>query len=592
MAFIARDFGASYSELDDATLAQGLPEAPIRYPLAKGSFLKLALYSFREEMPEAQLRQRVAALRLPSHIEDDEDLWGRFLAERSRLRNVGIASGDVLTPAGKQALTFIGLDDMDFARLLAGVIDRYGVSSDMATIVTVLAASAELSFNDLMAPRFFLTSPKQLSAMELFHEDALGVPVTDVFTIVAEHENDAAQNHLQDALRARGVDDRLCGDICALVAAGYKLVAPDSENAQPPDISASAEAGPAVEDGIGEDMVEADYPQPEADMLSDPDEHELAESLRRDLDRFSARHTLAFERAAVSFTDQTDLINIYRIYRYFFNNYYTHLKAGALSALEASELRRSMDDEAGKLQVSSRGLNALNGRFEQLSRHTGIKLIQDEKRHSGNEPLGEDEKMLMCQSCIRELLFEREGTDARFDLCARLFALTEGQANIQPRDYSPLVAELEACGFETTQAEVKELWFLILRDARRKYSEQLRQFDFAAAREILPPVSKSLERELLRIARDSSYHSKLTFQRGDFGFTADVVDQFGTPITVTLPIENSPLETAVSGKDRVTVLTKLSPAMIGKSVRDEANPSGFAKQEEKGFRLSHVTLLS
>jgi len=58
MAFIARTFGASYCELDDATLARGCRGADPISP-GKGSFLKLALYSFREGMPEAQLRQQM-----------------------------------------------------------------------------------------------------------------------------------------------------------------------------------------------------------------------------------------------------------------------------------------------------------------------------------------------------------------------------------------------------------------------------------------------------------------------------------------------------------------------------------------------------
>jgi hypothetical protein len=119
MAFIARDFGASYTTLDDEALAAGLTVAPIRYPLAKGSFLKLALYSFREQMPERELRQRITALNLPSRIQDNEDLWRRFLAERSRLQRIGIAIGDKLSGAGAESLRFIGLDDMDFAVLLA-----------------------------------------------------------------------------------------------------------------------------------------------------------------------------------------------------------------------------------------------------------------------------------------------------------------------------------------------------------------------------------------------------------------------------------------------------------------------------------------
>jgi tetratricopeptide (TPR) repeat protein len=107
MAFIARDFGASYCNLDDATLAAGLPEAPISYPLAKGSFLKLALYSFREGIPEPQLLQAIKELCLPSHIENDRELWQRFLAERARLTRIGIRDPELVSWAQRANMLLI-----------------------------------------------------------------------------------------------------------------------------------------------------------------------------------------------------------------------------------------------------------------------------------------------------------------------------------------------------------------------------------------------------------------------------------------------------------------------------------------------------
>src|SRR5207249_605342 len=114
---------------------------------------KLALYSYREKMPEHELREKITALNLPSRIQDNEELWRRFLAERSRLQRIGIASGDKLTGAGMESLRFIGLDDMDFAVLLARVIDHYGIESDLAAIFTVIAAASEVGFSQLMTNR-------------------------------------------------------------------------------------------------------------------------------------------------------------------------------------------------------------------------------------------------------------------------------------------------------------------------------------------------------------------------------------------------------------------------------------------------------
>jgi hypothetical protein len=163
--------------------------------------------------------------------------------------------------------------------------------------------------------------------------------------------------------------------------------------------------------------------------------------------------------------------------------------------------------------------------------------------------------------------------------------------NLQPRDYDALVSELEAFGFETTRSEIKELWLLVVRESRRRYENQLREFALTKHRDALPLLSKGTEKELLRILRDSSYHTKLRFRKSDFGFETEVVDQLGNSIPVNLPVENTPLASAVSGKNEVTVLAKISPAMLSKSVRDDCSVSGFVKREEKGFRLSHITLL-
>jgi tetratricopeptide (TPR) repeat protein len=582
MAFIARDFGASYTTLDDETLAAGLTVAPIRYPLAKGSFLKLALYSFREKMPASELRERITALNLPSRIQDDEELWRRFLAERSRLQRIGIANGDKLTGAGAESLRFIGLDDMDFAVLLAKVIDQFGVESDMAAIFTVIAAASESGFSQLMANRFFLTNTKQLSAVELFDEAMLGVPVAAAFKLVKQHEGNAEA--LSAALRASRVDDQLCSDICACVHAGYKLASNSGDRDKQSLVSVTTENSAGNSD-------EAEYAvkEEQESAYDNTDGGKLFSDFQRELDKYSTENTLAFERAVVSFSDQSELINIYRIFRHFFNNYFVFLKSSSLSDLEKSELRRSMEEEASKLQVSIPALNNINSRFNQLARHVEIQLSQENDHRVSSSSLNDVERQTLRDSIIRDLLFEREGDDEKFDLCVRFYKLAEVR-RFDPRNCEWMVNELKLFTPSITGAEVKELWNLIVREAYRRFDAQCRLFDCGETREVLPPLSKGLEFELLRIVRGFGYHRKLIFTKNEFGYSTMVKDQFGSDMEITMSNDNNPLSTGFAEKDNIVVLAKLTPAMIPKGVRDDGG--NFIKQEELGFQLSHVTLLN
>jgi hypothetical protein len=236
-------------------------------------------------------------------------------------------------------------------------------------------------------------------------------------------------------------------------------------------------------------------------------------------------------------------------------------------------------------------LNNVNGRFNQLARHVGVRLAQEEGRRVSSSSLNENEKQMLRDSIVRDLLFEREGGDEQFDLCMRFYKLAD-ERRFDPRDCEWMVEELKNFGYTATGAEVKELWHLIVREAFRRYDQQCFLFDFDEAREVLPPISKRAESELLRIVRDHGYHRRLVFSKNDFGYSAVVKDQLGGDIELSMSKENNPLGSGFSGKDSITVLAKLTPAMIPKVLRDDNKNGEFIKQEEQGFRLSHVTLLS
>jgi len=579
VAFIAKDFGASYSAFDDETLSAGLKEAPIRYPLAKGNFLKLALYSFREKLQENELRARIADLALPSRLHADNDLWCRFLAERNRLRQIGIASGDDLTTVGRAVLDFVGLDDMDFARLLGTVIRDYGSRSDLAVVFTVLAAASEFGFDSLMVRKYILSNTQQLSAMEIIHEDVLGLPAGDAYLLVKQHENDVGK--LRIALEQSGIDDQVSSDIVAFVQAGYRVVFNDDGNTErttPPAAFVKTEAGKYGEEGQV------------LDSTAEGQDDDLGEDIKRDLAAHSTSHTLAFERAVVSFGDQSEVINIYRLFRHFFNNYFSRMRARALNALETSELRRAMEEEASKIQVSARALSDLNGIFSQLCRHAKVELAREERSLPVDFQLTLDERQALLEGCVRDLLFERKGNDDDFDLSLRLFDMVGPTG--RPRDLGAVARQLQGVGFEIGSEQVKELWFLIVREAQVRYRKLLEQFAVSDSREALPPMTKGLEKELLKVLRAIGYHRELTFKRGEFGLAAVVHDQLGAPMEIRLSEENNPLSTALVGRETVKVYAKLTPKMGVREARTDGGEYGFEELEEKGFRLSHVTLMS
>jgi hypothetical protein len=588
MAFIARDFGASYCSLDDEKLAEGLKEAPIHYPLAKGSFLKLALYSFRERMPEQELFQRIEALNLPSRIQNNQELWSRFIAERNRLRKIGIAKGDKLSFAGEASLGFIGLDDMDFAFLLATVVERFGNQSDLAVVYTVLAAANETGFSDLMERKFTLVNSKQLSAVEIFHEDALGISVPEAIDIIKQHEYEGGDLALFEALRESGVDDQICSDICSFVRAGYKLNLDNSylKSSSSENIINETREGDLKDEYLLDDNW---------DEIVEDQEDGLSEELRHELNQYSIEHTIAFERSVVSFSDLSELINIYRIYRHFFNTYLTNLKSGHLSSLEKYELRKSMEEEARKLQISIRSVYELDKRFNKLARHVNFKLARKEPLLKSNVKLDENEQQLLLESIIRDLLYEREGNEEKFDLCLRFYKLTEEHGKFSlnsPQNVDGVIEQLGKFGFDITRQEVKELWNLIIENTKQEFNLQHKLFNLKEGPEILPPLSKGLERDLLRIIREFGYHRKLSFRRGDFGFTTTVQDQFGVDIEIKLDEENNPMKTTFQGKEKIVVFAKLTPKMQPKDIRDDENDGNFIKEDIKVFKLSHVTFIN
>src|SRR6185295_14848889 len=115
-------------------------------------------------------------------------------------------------------------------------------------------------------------------------------------------------------------------------------------------------------------------------------------------------------------------------------------------------------------------------------------------------------------------------------------------------DFASAARALDGLGFETDDDQVREMWFLVVREAQSRIQRELEQFVVTESREVLPPITKGLEKEILRVLRIPGYHRELVFTRGDFGLVTTVRDELGKTIELRLGDDNSPLSSALAGK--------------------------------------------
>jgi len=662
MAFIAKDYGADYTVLSDQDLARGLPEAPIRYPLSKGSFQKLALYSFRENISDQDLQQSISSLKLPSRIEHNQVLWQHFRAERDRLRRIGIADQQSLTAKGKMALSFVGLDDLYFAGLLSDVIIEHGSGSDLAIIFTLFAAANEYNFvggrGAIMQRDFVMDKPDRLCASCLIGEEVLNLPLSQLSEIVSQYECEVES--LFDELTERGVDSQIAGQICHLIRSGYKLVESKQtivdellEHATLADEIKTLEASQPVPnpDDIMKDKavnqvsgggfwgllkrgfgslfgapptlpventssgrysikapvaanrdqiikllpVESSPVSQNTDIKEEDDGINL-EKLEAELGKFQGNKAIVFEKTAVSLSRYSDLINIWRVFNYFYTNYWSKMRSRRLNSLEESEYHRAIRMEADRLQVNLSNLQKIHKGFLDLIKRIGVILPRVTERIEDNYQLNEDDKELLQEVCLTEFLFARLGDDDKYELCAQIYQSTDelsGRIN-----YREIANQLCAKGLKTDFQQVKELFNLIVKPAREKYCAQLREFEVESETEILPVLTIKMENQILRYLRQKGYHQKLFLTRRDLVYEVQVTDQTGQTISVIIDPEKSPLTGAFqeyerSGKDKVPVYAKLTPVLrqITQHNQGDVSQGDFITVSEKGFDISLITVI-
>jgi len=575
IAFIAKDFGASYTEKNDQELAEGLQEAPVRYPLAKGNFQKLALYSFRENIAGAHLQDTIRDLKLPSKIHESSELWERFLSERERLIQIGIASGDSLTNAGKKSLSFIGLDDMYFSRLLSESIERYGLESNITLFFVLLAASSEIPFGSMILRDFVLENPIMLSSYEIINNDVLNADIELVKKCIVDNLGNTEA--IYNALSQANVGNVVANKICHLLKEGYLLKAHTKEEGDNVD--------EFVDENIEEDIVDEEISE---DIKTNKEKQKLFfESIQQ-----KNTDVLSFEKTLIPLYGTSELINIWRLFHYFFNKYFAQLRTNKYSDIESVAFKKKMELDLSKMQISFTALNGLNSRFFDLCKHVKIKLPKIETNHASDIELTAEDKEILLESCIRELLHERVGSNDDYDICIQLYKLM--QKSSKP-DYKEISQKLHQKEINVTPDDVKKWWFLIIKESKirmQKYVDMI-----VEKRELLPILTSQEEHKILELLYEYGYHHQLVLNKNNYGgYTTTYTDKQGQSFEVYFDANNSPLQVGCNSKDTIKIYAKLAPKLEKvdekKDDPDYSSSENNSQEEKIVYKISHITLIA
>lgn len=122
IAYITREIGAPYADLDDESLnaPEALVPEPIHFPLNQGRLTGLAYYTFEQGWPTTKIEHVLEhSLRLPSYDKEDVEWLDRLYQERERLIRLGIATDQpiALTPIGIFMERWIDRADLHYAMI-------------------------------------------------------------------------------------------------------------------------------------------------------------------------------------------------------------------------------------------------------------------------------------------------------------------------------------------------------------------------------------------------------------------------------------------------------------------------------------------
>ncbi|MCP2245739.1 Helicase conserved C-terminal domain-containing protein [Lentzea aerocolonigenes] len=143
IAYISREVGADYADLEDNELNRGgLKYEPIRFPLVNSTLMPLAYYLCKVGCVD--IRRAVADLALPSRLHENEDRMEYLQEQFDELEQLGLATNGSLTPIGERMEQWIGQADLAYAVQLQRRLDEDASLPEVLfwTVATALSTTS------------------------------------------------------------------------------------------------------------------------------------------------------------------------------------------------------------------------------------------------------------------------------------------------------------------------------------------------------------------------------------------------------------------------------------------------------------------
>ena len=621
ICFITNDFDSQLSRLSEEKL-NNLHPTEIEYPLAKGNLQPLVFYSFKCGWSPGKIEEELARLRLPSKIEKHPQLFEKFMKERARMEELGLADGQHLTELGKKCLSYVGLQDLHFARLLAQA------PPDLRLHVAVMCAAAEVSLEDLVQRQIGMKEEpdkgkrghkdKQYLTHEVhIHQDDLGVAAEEVFEVLKREQTNVAAKLLD-----LGVSPLRAKEILQLVQDRFSLK------------HWSQFKGAREEEPEYIEELKRQGKKPESEVM---------------------REFLSLEKRVIPLSPSSDLISIHNILAYFYNKYYHKLTDEDLTELAREEIWREIQEEASALELNPHAIaNALKW-LTNFARRLKIPLpyhridevaapeIQEKASRLKLDFPGIVESLKSMAAFLKranieapekELAEEVEvrvpPRDELFTQCLqdRIETLALTESGSWELDYILAVQEI-LDELEEEEAFSYRAW--IPRDIAARISDRLVQLNMssipekvvAAYCQVIYPAFQEMGKrsegyhQLLKLAQEErhfipdmkpeqqrrfidylcgiGFHQRLHLKLNYYGnYVGEAIDEAGQAIPVELSL--SSIQTSAP---EIEVFAKLSPSkklsrktlVISSDERGKGRGEQVEEEYQKIFRASHTTLI-
>lgn len=540
--------GAWYTNLPGSQLKSLSPEK-IKYPLETADLNKLAFLSFKESVSDENLREWVRSLNLPSRIHKDSHRMDNLQSCRLLLKERGIADQDGITSLGNEILKYVGVEDIDFARMsaLCNKIDCKSVReyNEIRQIMITLAALSEISLGEMLQQSASLKIKDDEGRKDCLSRLILSEKVGPVGGDISPDNLVAIMGQCDtvDEMRRKLLDINLTPHyVSQLVSLAIDGFLPRT----------------ALE-VVGEEPNRGDF-------SNDADFNLAYESWKIALE--TNKNYVHMQKNAVTLDCDSELLAMYDIICYFFNKY-QQLFFDDLPLYERQILEASFANEAEGLELKRHIVKAAMDRVVDLFDYLDEPMpIFKRECPEEMKPANRDLRRLFESFAISESITHGISAPFLVQLARAVYDSSDASQPIKTRHMDKLASE-----FRTSKSNLEMLFKIVITPAWEKYRQEWKRLNYVEYRHFLPRLRDELRSKVLEHIKSCKYGSIIELERGSLAYVGKI-NFDGCLVHVELNNDRTPLHIQ---EENIRVMAKVSPGV---------RPDGI-----EVLSVTHATLL-